>query len=316
MATYKQEISILREMNARYTTSAAASDEALTALREQSARTSDRLAAAEVECRQLIRQLEHARANEARLSHELEIAQKTALMHENLMHQLQSIHANLEHRDEMEARQATRHIEALETKLEEVKKSFEERQEQLLTLNATLQSELSHTRQALRCAEEEASQLRTAIAANRPSSPTSNAGDFSSTQNILLFSPICNNKLRLASLRVTQFASDSAFVCFIGPSKAQASSLSASDQPASTNVTSGDEAQPVATQLRNLEHECASLRVSLEAVRKQCDEYKQLGIEMEAHIAGLTEERENLEHTHARELEDASQRNCLPVFRL
>ncbi|VDK37136.1 unnamed protein product [Taenia asiatica] len=270
VANYKQEISILREMNARYTTSAAASDEALTALREQSARTGDRLAAAEVECRQLIRQLEHARANEARLSHELEIAQKTALMHENLMHQLQSIQANLQHRDEVETRQATRHIEALEAKLAELKKSSEDRQEQLLTLNTTLQSELSHTRQALRNAEEEASQLRAAIAANKPSSPTSNAGP-SDTQ-------------------------------------AQASSLSASDQPTSADATSGDGAQPVAMQLRNLEHECASLRVSLEAVRKQCDEYKQLGIEMETHITKLTKERENLEHTHAREIEDASQR--------
>ncbi|KAL5108692.1 Nucleoprotein TPR [Taenia crassiceps] len=270
VSSYKQEISILREMNARYTTSAAASDEALAALREQSARTSDRLAAAEVECRQLIRQLEHARANEARLSHELEVAQKAALMHEKLMHQLQSIQANLEHREEIEAQQATRHIEALETKLEELKKSSEDRQEQLLTLNTTLQSELAHTRQVLRTAEEEASQLRAVIAADKSSSLTSNTGP--------------------SDLQV------------------QSSSLSASDQPTSADVTSDDGAQPVATQLRNLEHECASLRVTLEAVRKQYDEYKQLGIEMETHIAKLTKERESLEHTHAREMEDASQR--------
>ncbi|CDI97253.1 nucleoprotein TPR [Echinococcus multilocularis] len=270
VANYKQEISILREMNARYTTSAAASDEALIALREQSARTGDRLAAAEVECRQLIRQLEHTRANEARLSHELEIAQKTTLMHEHLMHQLQSIQINLEHREEMEARKATRHIEALEAKLEELKKGSEDRQQQLLSLNATLQTELSHTRQALRSAEEEVSQLRAAIAANKPSSPISNTG-----------------------------SSDL---------QTQASSSSANEQLTSADVTSGDGAQLMPTQLRNLEHECASLRVSLEAVRKQCAEYQHLGIEMETHIAKLTKEREHLEHTHATEIEDASQR--------
>lgn len=91
VANYKQEIAILREMNARYTTSAAASDEALTALRETSARTADRLAESEVECRQLVRQLEQARANESRLSQELDMVRKQSLMHSQLMNQLQSI---------------------------------------------------------------------------------------------------------------------------------------------------------------------------------------------------------------------------------
>ncbi|VDM31849.1 unnamed protein product [Hydatigera taeniaeformis] len=273
VANYKQEISILREMNARYTTSAAASDEALAALREQSARTSDRLAATEVECRQLIRQLEHARANEARLSHELEIAQKTTLMHENLMHQLQSIQTYLEHQGETEAREATRHIETLEAKLEELKKTSDDKQEQLLSLNATLQSELSHTRQSLRIAEDEASQLRAAIATKKSSPTDSHTG-------------------------------------ISGPSdlQSQSSSLPPNDQSVLTDVTSGDGAQSMTIQLRNVEHECASLRVSLEAARKQCDEYKQLGIEMEAHIAKLTEERKDLERFHMQELEDVNQR--------
>ena len=176
VANYKQEISILREMNARYTTSAAASDEALTAMREQAARTSDRLAASEIECRQLIRQLEHTRANEERLSQELETARKNALMHEHLMHQLQSIQASLEHRDEVESRGAARRIEALEAELEELKKNSSAKQEQLFALNSALQSELSHVRQALHDAEVESSQLRAAIATAKSSAPPSHDG--------------------------------------------------------------------------------------------------------------------------------------------
>ena len=176
MANYKQEITILREMNARYTTSAAASDEALQSLREESVRVSDRLAASEVECRQLIRQLEHARANEERLSKELEMSRKSSLMHEHLMNQLQTIQVNLEHREENEARRTIRKIEALETELADLKQSSAQKQEQMFNFNMTLQSELSSAREALRIAEEEVSRLREAIANAKPLPTSSTSG--------------------------------------------------------------------------------------------------------------------------------------------
>ncbi|VDD75825.1 unnamed protein product [Mesocestoides corti] len=284
VANYKEEISILREMNARYTTSAAASDEALTALREQSACTSDRLAAAEVECRQLTRQLEHARANETRLTQELESAQKLAVTHEQLMRQLQSIQNNLEHREEMERMQASRRIAALETELADLRKSSEEKLEKMDALNMTLQSELSHARQALRSAEEEACQLRTAIATSKtgPGTPTSSTDGSS---------PNARAK----------------------PSDQLAHAVG--DQTsASAETSTCPENQPSLAQFREVERECSFLRVSLEAVRKQFAEYQQLGSEMEAHIASLTREREELEHAHAAEVEDKNQRMHFSLF--
>ncbi len=85
-----------------------------------------------------------------------------------------------------------------------------------------------------------------------------------------------------------------------------ASSLSST---AAAPASASDPASgPSAAQLREVERECESLRVSLEAVRKQCAEYQQLGSEMEAHIASLTQEREQLTQAHAAEKDDANQR--------
>ena len=98
-------------------------------------------------------------------------------------------------------------------------------------------------------------------------------------------------------------------ICFEGVSDHQATvSTSAIEQPSTSVEVLGSGAEPVTSQLRSLERECASLRVSLEAVRKQCTEYQQLASEMEAHIAKLTQEREQLERSHTSEIEDASQR--------
>lgn len=180
---YKREISVLREMNARYTTSAAASDEALSSSRQQSARISDRLAESEVQCRQLIRQVEQLRASGERLSRELETERKTALAHQKLMHQLQSIQAHLEHRNESEARQSVRRIETLEALLEQEKKDALEKQDKLFSLNATLQTELMHARQSLRAAEDEMAQLRMTVAIAK-SDQSSNIGKSSSEETI------------------------------------------------------------------------------------------------------------------------------------
>lgn len=162
MENYKREISVLREMNARYTTSAAASDEALSSSRQESVRLSDRLTESEVQCRQLIRQVEQLKANGERLSRELEMERKTSLMHQKLMNQLQSIQVSLEHRNEAETRRAARRIESLEVQLEEVKKDATEKQDKLFSLNTTLQLELTNARQSLRTAEEEISHLQEA----------------------------------------------------------------------------------------------------------------------------------------------------------
>lgn len=84
-------------------------------------------------------------------------------------------------------------------------------------------------------------------------------------------------------------------------------------------LSEGD--QPLLVRFRALERECASLRTSLEAARKQCSEYQCLGNEMESHIRQLTEEREQANRTHAADLDDAIQRKGsfntpFPVFRV
>ncbi|VDL59263.1 unnamed protein product [Hymenolepis diminuta] len=262
---YKREISVLREMNARYTTSAAASDEALSSSRQESVRLSDRLTESEVQCRQLIRQVEQLKANGERLSRELEMERKTSLMHQKLMNQLQSIQVSLEHRNEAETRRAARRIESLEVQIEEVKKDATEKQDKLFSLNTTLQSELTNARQSLRTAEEEISRLqeaaKSAVKSQSDSdTPASESSDL----------PIAGEQDQIMPL--------------------------------------GEGDQPLLVRFRALERECASLRTSLEAARKQCREYQCLGNEMESHIRQLTEEREQANRTHAADLDDAIQR--------
>ncbi|KAM3174516.1 hypothetical protein ACTXT7_010373 [Hymenolepis weldensis] len=262
---YKREISVLREMNARYTTSAAASDEALSSSRQESVRLSDRLTESEVQCRQLIRQVEQLKANGERLSRELEMERKTSLMHQKLMNQLQSIQVSLEHRNEAEARRAARRIESLEVQLEEVKKDATEKQDKLFSLNTTLQLELTNARQSLRTAEEEISHLQEAAKSAVKSQSDS---DIPASQSSDL--PIAGEQDQIMPL--------------------------------------GEGDQPLLVRFRTLERECASLRTSLEAARKQCSEYQCLGNEMESHIRQLTEEREQANRTHAADLDDVIQR--------
>lgn len=150
-------------MNARYTTSAAASDEALTRLREDTARNTDRLTSSEVECRQLTRQLEACRANEARLQQEVESARHQGLQHSQLMHQLQSIQTNLEFREATEGRRAERQIVALEAELSEVKQAGKRREEEAKALHETLQSELVYAQQAVKQAEVELEMVRQSL---------------------------------------------------------------------------------------------------------------------------------------------------------
>ncbi|BHF71940.1 hypothetical protein SprV_0401500200 [Sparganum proliferum] len=259
VANYKQEIAILREMNARYTTSAAASDEALTHLREQAARTADRLTAAEADSRQLSRQLEHARANEARLTQELESVRKQAVMHEQLMRQLQLIQSNLDQREEMEKRQMERRVASLETELAEVRRKSDEKLEAANAQNSTLQTELLLARQSLKVSEDELVELRASLAEA--------------------------TKQRAPSPKTTP------------------------DQPqTSTGDLKALEHSNLTSRLRDLERECASLRVSLEAARGQSVEYQKLANEMEEHIARLSRERDELEKTSTAEAEERNQR--------
>nr|CDS28559.1 nucleoprotein TPR [Hymenolepis microstoma] len=262
---YKREISLLREMNASYTTSAAASDEALSSTRQEAVRLSDRLTESEVQCRQLIRQVEQLKANGDRLSRELEMERKTSLMHQKLMNQLESIQASLEHRNEIESRQAARRIESLEAQLDEVKKDASEKQDKLFSLNATLQAELTNVHQSLRSAEEEISQLRETA---KPTGTSQSCSDV--------------------------------------PAPHSPSLSTAGGQDQIMPLDEGD--RPLLVRFRALERECASLRTSLEAARKQCIEYQSLGNEMESHIRQLTEEREQANRTHATDFEDAIQR--------
>lgn len=95
VAGYKQEITVLREMNARYSTSAATSEAELTRLREDLLRTSDKLLEVEVDARHSARQLELARANEARWKQENETLRRQDQMHVRLMHQLEAIQVGI-----------------------------------------------------------------------------------------------------------------------------------------------------------------------------------------------------------------------------
>ncbi|VDN23695.1 unnamed protein product [Dibothriocephalus latus] len=131
---------------------------------QEAARTADRLTAAEADSRQLSRQLEHSRANETRLTQELESLRKQAVMHEQLMHQLQLIQSNLDQREEMEKRHAERRVTSLETELAEVRRKSDEKLEAANAQSSTLQRELLLARQSLKASEDEVVELRASLA--------------------------------------------------------------------------------------------------------------------------------------------------------
>ncbi|TPP49828.1 hypothetical protein FGIG_08431 [Fasciola gigantica] len=163
---YKQEITVLREMNARYSTSAAASEAELARLREDLLRTSDKLLEVEVDARHSARQLELARANETRWKQENEALRRQDQMHTQLMHQLEAIQGNLEQRESHDRSLLDRRVSQLEKQLTEAQSAFTEASQSCKTIKQTLEQELELTRQKLADERAEAERLRTQLAAS------------------------------------------------------------------------------------------------------------------------------------------------------
>ncbi|THD20828.1 Nucleoprotein TPR [Fasciola hepatica] len=163
---YKQEITVLREMNARYSTSAAASEAELARLREDLLRTSDKLLEVEVDARHSARQLELARANETRWKQENEALRRQDQMHTQLMHQLEAIQGNLEQRESHDRSLLDRRVSQLEKQLTEAQSAFTEASQSCKTIKQTLEQELELTRQKLADEQAEAERLRTQLTAS------------------------------------------------------------------------------------------------------------------------------------------------------
>ncbi|CAL8078682.1 unnamed protein product [Calicophoron daubneyi] len=160
---YKQEITVLREMNARYSTSAAASEAELCRLREDLTQASDKLIQVEVDARHATQQLEQARANEARWRQETEALRRQEQMHTQLMHQLQAIQGNLEQREATDRTSMERRINQLESQLTEAQSAFTEVSQTSKSTKETLEHELLLAREGKRSAEDEIEKLNSQL---------------------------------------------------------------------------------------------------------------------------------------------------------
>ncbi|KAH8853510.1 Nucleoprotein TPR [Schistosoma japonicum] len=163
VAGYKQEITILREMNARYSTSAASSEAELSRLRDELAHTSDRLTTAEVDARYFSRQLEAVRANETRLKQEIDSLRRHDQIHSQLMLQLQSIQGNLEQRESMDRSSSERKIEQLEKQISAANSALVDTSKASQMAQQTLQHELALSRESVESSNREIHQLNIRI---------------------------------------------------------------------------------------------------------------------------------------------------------
>ncbi|KAA3673760.1 nucleoprotein TPR [Paragonimus westermani] len=157
---YKQEITVLREMNARYSTSAASSEAELTRLRDELMRTSDKLLEVEVDARHSARELELSRANESRWRKEIEALRQQEQMHTQLMHQLEAIQGNLDRRDQVDRTSMERRISQLEMQLTESQSAFTEASQTSKAIKQTLEHELELAKQKAAAEEQEVSRLQ------------------------------------------------------------------------------------------------------------------------------------------------------------
>ncbi|KAF5401759.1 Nucleoprotein TPR, partial [Paragonimus heterotremus] len=161
---YKQEITVLREMNARYSTSAASSEAEMTRLREELMRTSDKLLEVEVDARHSARELELSRANESRWRKEIEALRRQEQMHTQLMHQLEAIQGNLDRRDQTDRTSMERRISQLEMQLTESQSAFTEASQTSKAIKQTLEHELELAKQKAAAEEQEVSRLQEQLA--------------------------------------------------------------------------------------------------------------------------------------------------------
>ncbi|CAH8480007.1 unnamed protein product [Heterobilharzia americana] len=160
---YKQEITILREMNARYSTSAAASEAELSRLRDELTHTSDRLTTAEVDARHFSQQLESVRASECRLRQEIDSLRRHDQVHSQLMNQLQAIQGSLEQRESMDRSASERKIEQLEKQLTAANAALVDASQTARIAQQTLQHELSLSRESVESSSREIEQLNARI---------------------------------------------------------------------------------------------------------------------------------------------------------
>ncbi|KAK4472498.1 hypothetical protein MN116_003745 [Schistosoma mekongi] len=163
VAGYKQEITILREMNARYSTSAASSEAELSRLRDELTHASDRLTTAEVDARYFSRQLEAVRANETRLKQEIDSLRRQDQIHSQLMLQLQSIQGNLEQRESMDRSSNERKIEQLEKQISAANSALVDASKASQMAQQTLQHELALSRESVESSNREIHQLNIRI---------------------------------------------------------------------------------------------------------------------------------------------------------
>ncbi|XP_018651424.1 putative tpr [Schistosoma mansoni] len=197
VAGYKQEITILREMNARYSTSAASSEAELSRLRDELTHTSDRLTTAEVDARHFSRQLEAMRANETRLKQEIDSLRRHDQIHSQLMHQLQSIQGSLEQRESMDRSSNERKIEQLEKQLSTANSALIDASKASQIAQQTLQHELTLSRESLESSGREIQQLNTRIRDLEERLAAVKPHDGNMEPNLSESSPECSKKAQI-----------------------------------------------------------------------------------------------------------------------
>ncbi|KAL3308546.1 hypothetical protein Ciccas_012920, partial [Cichlidogyrus casuarinus] len=125
VASYKQEISILNEMNARYSASAAATDAEMLRLREDLFRATEKQSKLEIDARKANQQLDMAKSNEDRWRREVEQIHQQSYSHQQILNQMRSIEAAMQHHESLERRKLEGHSKEYEKLLLETKEARE-----------------------------------------------------------------------------------------------------------------------------------------------------------------------------------------------
>uniref|UniRef100_A0A095AHQ0 Nucleoprotein TPR n=1 Tax=Schistosoma haematobium TaxID=6185 RepID=A0A095AHQ0_SCHHA len=292
VAGYKQEITILREMNARYSTSAASSEAELSRLRDELTHASDRLTTAEVDARHFSRQLEAVRANETRLKQEIDSLRRHDQIHSQLMHQLQSIQGSLEQRESMDRSLNERKIEQLEKQLSTVNSALIDASKASQIAQQTLQHELALSRESVESSGREIQQLNTRIRDLEERLAAVRSHDDNMEPSISESSPECSKK---AQIRVRELEHEI---------ESLKSSLESSRQQSDRMKTMAEQAEE-----RLDENGEENKRLEEHFSRDMC-ETKQRCEFLEAQLDLERKERQNLVNENIRTTEEAHKLNA------
>ncbi|CAH8449524.1 unnamed protein product [Schistosoma haematobium] len=292
VAGYKQEITILREMNARYSTSAASSEAELSRLRDELTHASDRLTTAEVDARHFSRQLEAVRANETRLKQEIDSLRRHDQIHSQLMHQLQSIQGSLEQRESMDRSLNERKIEQLEKQLSTVNSALIDASKASQIAQQTLQHELALSRESVESSGREIQQLNTRIRDLEERLAAVRSHDDNMEPSISESSPECSKK---AQIRVRELEHEI---------ESLKSSLESSRQQSDRMKTLAEQAEE---RLNEIVEE--NKRLEEHFSRDMC-ETKQRCEFLEAQLDLERKERQNLVNENIRTTEEAHKLNA------